>query len=67
MNADARTDYDIGDALEVPEDQRLDHDDHVPEEVNADEGDDDFADVEEGDVVVLSTAEENSPVHKAAR
>jgi hypothetical protein len=46
---------DIGDVLEVPRDQRLAIDDHLPSEVN----DDEFADlssVPDGEVVVLSTA-----------
>lgn len=46
---------DIGDVLEVPEDQRLDIDDYPDDEVNADEFTD-LSDVPEGEPVDLSTA-----------
>lgn len=62
LPAEPTRDYDTGDLLAVPEDQRLDHDDFVPDEVNPDEGRVDFSDVDEGDVVVLDTAEDDSPV-----
>lgn len=47
---------DTGDFLEVPEGQRLDHDDFVPNEVNADEFQTDFSHVPDGEEVELSTA-----------
>lgn len=46
---------DVGDFLEVPEDQRLEEDDLVPEEVNADEFNQ-LHDVPEGEYVELDTA-----------
>lgn len=52
---------DTGDLLEVPEDQRLDVDDHLPEEDNVDQFAD-VSDVPDGEYVELSTASEDEPV-----
>lgn len=52
---------DTGELLEVPEDQRLDEDDYLPEEDNEDA----FADlssVPDGKYVKLSTASDDEPV-----
>lgn len=47
---------DIGTYLEVPEEERQDTDEFVPEEVNEDEFRYDFSDVPDGEYVELSTA-----------
>lgn len=52
---------DTGDLLEVPEDQRLDVDDHLPEEDNVDQFAD-VSDVPDGEYVELSTSSEDEPV-----
>ena len=52
---------DIGDFLEVPEDQRYEVDEADPEQENEDQ----FADlshVPDGDYVVLSTASDDEPI-----
>lgn len=48
---------DTGDALHVPEEERLDHDDFVEEEVNEDELQEGFAEVPDGEYVELETAD----------
>ena len=52
---------DIGDYLEVPEDQRAAVDDHPVEEVNLDEFTD-LSGVPEGEYVELSTAGDDEPL-----
>ncbi|GAB3988906.1 hypothetical protein [Nocardioides marmoraquaticus] len=56
---------DIGDILAVPEHERLDHDDHVEEEVNVDAGDNDFTHVDDGDDVDIRDLDDedaNGPI-----
>lgn len=52
---------DTGDLLAVPREERLDHDDHLPEEDNVDQFAD-VSDVPDGQYVQLSTASDDEPV-----